>query len=480
MSIIYKFYSMAIRDLKFRIEHDSLGDIKVPEGAYYGAQTQRALDNFPISGLLPHIGYVCATVYIKKAAAQVNSHLGSLDKKKSQAIVSACDEILSGKLADQFVVDPYQAGAGTSHHMNVNEVIANRANQILGAPLGSYKYIHPNDHVNMSQSTNDVIPAAIRISSLILLPKLIKSLKNTGDHFSQKADEFSSILKTGRTHLQDALPITLGQEFSAYSKAINNDRKRIEHAGRNLLMIGVGGTGVGTGINTHPEYHQLMIQELSKLTKLNLKSSGNLFESMQNTADLLDLSSSLRILAGNLTRIGNDLRLLSSGPNTGFSEITLPPVQPGSSIMPGKVNPSIIEMLTMVCYQIMGLDQAILLASSAGQLELNVMLPLIAFNLLEQIKLLTNAINIFNNKCLVGIKANKKMCQFWFEKSSGIAAVLNPYLRYEKTAVLVQLALKTNKSIKELAVNKGYLTKNQADKIFSLKSLTKPNLSQNE
>ena len=441
---------------------------------YYGNETKKAIENFPISGLKPHWEYIKTAVLIKKAAAMVNFQLGQLDKLKKEAIIKVCDEILSGNFNDQFVVDPYQAGAGTSHNMNVNEVIANRANEILKKS----DIIHPNDDVNMSQSTNDVIPTAIRISCLFVLPKLFKLLKESSILFSQKSKQFKNIIKSGRTHLQDALPITLGQEFSAYAKALENNAQRIKKSSLNLLKIGIGGTAVGTGINTNPKYHKLMVKELSKLTNLSLKSSGNLFESMQNTSDFLDLSGSLRILAQTLIRIGNDLRLLSSGPKTGFSEINLPEVQAGSSIMPGKINPSIIEMLTMVCFQIIGYDQAVLLASMSGQLELNVMLPLIAYNLLEQINLLTNAISIFNEKCLKDLKANSEMCRYWFEKSYGIAAVLNPYLGYDKTAELVRYALTNNLSIKDALLKKKLLDPKTVKRVFEVKNLTRPNLSQ--
>ncbi|OGG21657.1 hypothetical protein A3D03_01525 [Candidatus Gottesmanbacteria bacterium RIFCSPHIGHO2_02_FULL_40_13] len=437
---------------------------------YYGAETKKALENFPISGLKPHPTYISSIVNIKKAAAKVNNNLKILEDKKALAIIKTCDEILSGKFADQFVVDPYQAGAGTSHNMNINEVIANRAGEI------SRQIIHPNDHVNMSQSTNDVIPAAIRITCLFLLPSLLKSLKLLKSSFDKKSKQFSRIIKPGRTHLQDALPITLGQEFTAYSKAIKIDMERINQAAGNLFKIGIGGTGVGTGINTHPDYHKMMVKELKNLTKFPLKSSGNLIESMQNTADFLHLSSMLRILAQSLIRIGNDLRLLSSGPSTGLAEIILPEVQKGSSIMPGKVNPSIIEMMTMVCFQVIGFDQAILQASIAGQLELNVMLPLIAFNLIEQIRLLTNTVEVLNKKCIADIAVDKKMCRYWFERSSGIAAILNPFLGYDKITGIVKYALKYNLSIREVIINRGYLDKKTVDKIFHPRNLTRPNI----
>jgi len=459
-----------------RIERDTLGTFEVPKDAYYGAQTARAIKNFPISGLKSHKEYINSVIIIKKAAALVNSKLKLLDLKIANSIVKACNEILECEFEDWFVVDPYQAGAGTSLNMNANEIIANRANELLGATLGSYKFVHPNDHVNMSQSTNDVIPTAIRIAVINLLPRLFNTIKSIELTFQKKLKEFNKILKAGRTHLQDALPITLGQEFSAYGLAVTKDRRRIEKVTVNLYEIGIGGTAVGTGVNTHPKYQSMMVKELTKLTRLPLKSSPNLFESMQNSADFLDLSSTFRTLTHTLIRIGNDLRLLSSGPRTGLSEIKLPEVQPGSSIMPRKVNPSIIEMLTMVCFQVIGYDTAILFASTAGQLELNVMYPLIAHNLLEQIKLLTNALESFNDNCLKGLQVNEEMCRFWLGRSSGVAALLNPYIGYEKAAKLVRLSLETNRPIKDLAIEKGYLTKKKAEELFSPAALTKPNI----
>lgn len=457
-----------------RKEHDTLGDVEVPQKAYYGAQTVRAINNFPISGLKPSSAYVSSTVTVKKAAAIVNHRLNLLPDDKMKAIVKACDEILAGKLADQFVVDPYQAGAGTSHNMNVNEVIANRANEIMGAPLGSYRFIHPNDDVNMSQSTNDIIPVAIRLTVLKTTPALLKNISALQLTFSQKAQEFADIIKSGRTHLQDALPVTLGAEFSAYARALENDTHRIERAVSNILQLGIGGTAVGTGINSHVNYHKEMVSELKDLTGFPLKTNDNLFEAMQNTADFLEFSSSLRILSQTLVRIGNDLRLLSFGPRAGLAEIILPKVQPGSSIMPGKVNPSIIEMATMVCFQVIGYDQAVLLACQAGQLELNVMMPLMAFDLPEQIKLLTNAIEILDKKCVSGIEANREMCKFWFERSAGIAAILNTFIGYEKTAEIVNFALKRNISIKEAVLEKKYLSAETVENIFKVENLTRP------
>jgi fumarate hydratase class II len=452
----------------FRVEHDSIGDIKVPKNAYWSAQTQRAIENFSISGLTSPLSFIYAIVQIKKAAAEVHKEMGQVQESDALAIIQAADEILVGKFSDQFVVDVYQAGAGTSVHMNVNEVIARRANELLQT-----KHIHPNDHVNMSQSTNDVIPTALRISILSQLSPLLTAITHLIEALKTKESEFVDIIKSGRTHLQDAMPVTLGQEFGAYAKAMLNDMARIENVTALLYRVGIGGSAVGSGVNTHPDYHQQMITQLARQTTLPLISSGNLFESMQNTTDFLDVSSSLRCLAQNLIRISNDLRLMSSGPQTGLAEIQLPAVQPGSSIMPGKINPSMLEMLTMVCFQVIGFDQAILLACQAGQLELNVMLPLIAYDLHEQIRLMTNAINACTEKCIKGIKADETMCRKWFEEGMGAAAILNPIIGYDKTADIVKEATEKYQSIKSVAVSKKYLTEEKAEMLFSIKSLTK-------
>jgi fumarate hydratase, class II len=461
---------------KYRIEKDSLGEVKVLVNAYYGAQTQRAVENFPISGLLPYPEYVRSVVIIKKVAAIVNNKLNLLSDKKARVIIKACEEILSRKFVDQFIVDPYQAGAGTSHNMNVNEVVANRANEILGAPLGSYKFIHPNDDVNMSQSTNDVIPAAMRISVLLMQPQLLKTVNELINTLNIKSKEFNHIVKAGRTHLQDALPVTLGQEFAAFRDMLTDERQRLTFATENLLKIGIGGTAVGTGINTNPNFHLLMITQLKNQTKLSLISCGNLFVPTQSANDFLAFSGVLRNLAVTLIKIGKDLRVLSSGPRTGLSEIHLPAVQPGSSIMPGKVNPSVTEMLIMVCFQVIGLDQSISIACQQAELELQVMTPLIIHNILTQIKLLTKGIDIFTQKCIRGTVADEEMCKFWLSRSVGSAAVLNPIIGYDKTAALVKESLDKNIPLKELAVKNKYLSKNQADKLFSLIVLTKPNL----
>lgn len=444
----------------FRTETDTMGNVTVPSDVYFGAQTQRAVENFPISGHHTHPSFISAIILIKKAAARVHKELGTLKPKHADAIIRACDEMLrDAPLRKHFPVDVYQAGAGTSLHMNVNEVIAHRANQIVSksnnSPLGGIM-IHPNDHVNMAQSTNDVIPTALRIAALQQMPAVTSALQQLSTTFEKKAAQFSKIKKSGRTHLSDALPITLGNEFSAYAHAIKNSNRAIERSASTLLILGIGGTAVGSGTNTHPKYRSQMIQHLKTLTGLPFRSSPNLLASMQSTADFLAVSATLRTLASELIRIGNDLRLLSSGPNTGFSEIALPAVQPGSSIMPGKVNPSIVEMLTMVCFQVIGYDHAILLASQAGQLELNVMLPLIAYNLLEQIRILTNAIGVFTEKCVKGIEANEEMCRFWVERTNATVTLLAPSIGYEKAAEIFKEAQKRGISVKDVAREKGY------------------------
>lgn len=431
---------------------------------YYGQETIRAIKNFPISDNKADLTFIKSIVLIKKAAAKVNSDLRLLNRNKAKKIIFACEQILKNKFNDQFVVDIYHSGAGTTLHMNINEVIANLSKT------------HANDDVNFSQSTNDVIPTALRITVLLLMPKLLQVLTDVLNTFDKKSDEFKKFIKPGRTHLRDALPISLGSEFMAYKKALGDDLEKLKIFSQNLKSLGIGGTAVGTGVNSHRNYSNLMIKELTMLIGIKFQKSDNFPEKMQNTSDFLAVSSVLRALAQNLIRIGNDLRLLSSGPGAGFNEIILPEVQKGSSIMPGKVNPSIIEMLTMVCFQVIGFDQAILLASLSGQLELNVFIPLISHNLIMQIKLLTNSLNIFNEKCLSGIKANPKIIEYWLLRSSGNAAILNTKIGYEKSAELMKEAWEYNVSISELAVKKGYLTKKESEKIFADKNLTSPNL----
>jgi fumarate hydratase, class II len=459
-----------------RSEQDSLGEVQVPDDAFWGAQTQRAVNNFRISGLRPLASYMRATGLVKQAAAIVNMDLGLLDTQRGQKITQFAAEIAQGKWYDQFVVDPFQAGAGTSHNMNANEVIANLANEALGGKRGAYLPIHPNDHVNMAQSTNDVIPTVIRVAASLELPALMKAVQNLTQALSSKAHAFDGIVKSGRTHLQDAVPVRLGQEFGAYAAAVSHDGERIAAVAERVNRLGIGGTAAGTGLNSHPAYHTKMIAKLSELTGIAFVSSGNLFESMQSTADLLDLSAALRTLAVTLIRICNDLRLLSSGPSTGLAEITLPALQPGSSIMPGKVNPVMPEMVTMVCFRVIGNDETIMLASQAGQLELNVMVPIIAYTLLQSIEILTNGLDVLTSKCIDGIQANSERCQRYAEHSSGLAAALNAYIGYKLAAKVEQEALARGVSLKTVVLEHNYLTVEQLDAILDLRAMTEPGI----
>jgi fumarate hydratase, class II len=456
-----------------RIEKDSLGEVQVPADALYGAQTQRAVLNFPISGMRPYPAFVWAQVLVKRAAAEVNRDLDLLPPDIANAIMQAADEVLRGEHQDQFVVDPFQAGAGTSHNMNANEVLANRANQILGFDIADKnKTVSPNDHVNMAQSTNDTIPTAIRLGTLWRLEELLGVIDALAAALEQKAEEFDDVIKSGRTHLQDAVPVRLGQEFGAYALAIRNDRERIATAGDRVRRLGIGGTATGSGLNAHPEYHQRMVEKLSELAGFPLRSSGNLFESMQSMADMVDFSGSLRTLCVTLTRIANDLRLLSSGPATGFDEIRLKALQPGSSIMPGKVNPVLAEMLNMACFHVMGNDHAVTLAAQAGQLELNVMMPIIAHNLFEMEHVLIGAIKAFTNDCVVSITANREKAEGWLAKNAILVTALNPVIGYLKGAEVAKEAMATGKTIREVVVEKGYLPADQLDDLLDVRAMT--------
>jgi fumarate hydratase class II len=441
-------------DKGFRTERDSLGEVQVPAAALYGAQTQRAADNFPVSGLKPWRAFIWGMATIKRAAAEVNLELGLLDEEKAEAIVEAAQEVIEGKWDDHFVVDPFQAGAGTSHNMNVNEVIANRASQILGAAPGEY-LIHPNDHVNMAQSTNDTIPTSIRLGSLWRLDELLQVLEDLADALHTKAEEFDGIVKSGRTHLQDAVPVRLGQEFGGYARAVERDADRIERAGYGLRRLGIGGTATGTGLNAHPEYHPRMVKKLSELTGLELRTSDNLFETMQSMADMVDFSASMRTLAGTLTRVANDFRLLSSGPNTGLAEIQLQAVQPGSSIMPGKVNPVMAEMLNMSMFHVQGCDLTVNMAGQAGQLELNVMMPIIAHNLFEMMQVLIGSIQAFTERCAATVVANADKATGWLEKNAIVVTALNPVIGYSAGADLVKEALRTDRTVRQVALEKA-------------------------
>ena len=438
----------------FRIESDSLGDLQVPMEALYGVQTQRAVENFPVSGLRPWRAFIWSMAMIKRAAAEVHDDLGMLDEKDAAAIAQAAQEVIDGRWDDQFVVDPFQAGAGTSHHMNVNEVIANRATQILGGELGEYR-LHPNDHVNMAQSTNDVIPTAIRLGVLWRLDELLVAVNALVEALYQKSREFDAVLKSGRTHLQDAVPVRLGQEFGAYARAIERDAGRIYRSAEGLRRLGIGGTATGTGLNAHPEYHARMVNQLAELTGLELYESDDLFESMQSMADAADFSASLRTLAITLTRVANDFRLLSSGPSTGLDEIHLPPVQPGSSIMPGKVNPVMAEMLNMAMFHVQGCDLSVALAAQAGQLELNVMMPIIAHNLFESMQVMIGAVRAFTEKCVYGLQANRARAEGWLAKNAIVVTALNPLIGYAAGSALVKEALARDLTIEAVAAEKA-------------------------
>jgi aspartate ammonia-lyase len=462
--------------MQTRIEKDSLGKRPIPVEAYYGIQTDRAIENFPISGLKAKPSYIDATIHIKKAAAKVHKSLGLLDARIADAIVRACDEILDGKFREWFVVDVYQAGAGTSHNMNANEVIANRAIELLGGNKGDYSIVHPNDHVNMGQSTNDVCPTAIRIAAIRLVRLLLESLQEMESHFEAKAKEFDFIIKSGRTHLQDAVPIRLGQEFGAYAVCIRKHYQAIQQACDSNRELGIGGTATGTGLNAHPQYRSMMVKELSLEMGEEFRMADNYFEAMQSLRPFAELSSALRNLAQDLIRIANDLRLLSSGPKTGLAELSLPELQPGSSIMPGKINPVMPEMLNMVCFQIIGCDLTILMAAQAGQLELNVMMPVVSYNLLHEIEILKNAITAFTRRCLAGIGADKARCQAFAETSMSIVTALNPRIGYAAAAEVAKEYLVSGKSIKEIVLQRGLLKEEDLDQFFELRGMTEPGI----
>jgi aspartate ammonia-lyase len=456
-----------------RIEKDSLGAVEVPVEALYGAQTQRAVENFPVSGLKPWRAFIWSIAVIKEAAAEVNHALGLLDAGKADAIRNAAREVREGKWDDQFVVDPFQAGAGTSHNMNANEVIANRATQLLGGKFGEYR-VAPNDDVNMAQSTNDVIPTAIRLGCLWRQEELLEALSGLSSALKEKAAVFDNIVKSGRTHLQDAVPIRLGQEFGAYARAVERDAERIRRSAEGLRRLGIGGTAVGTGLNAHPEYPTRMVRKLSELTVLEFSASDNLFESMQSMADAADYSAALRTLALTLVRIANDFRLLASGPETGFDEINLPPMQPGSSIMPGKVNPVMAEMLNMAMFHVIGCDTAVALATQAGQLELNVMMPVIAHNLFEAMQVMIGAVTAFTERAVKGLSANREKAENWLTRNPIIVTALTPLIGYAQGATLVKEALKCNLTVREIALEKaraGGLHHREQDRLVTVEEV---------
>lgn len=460
--------------MEYRTEKDSLGEVRVPADAYWGVQAQRAVENFPISGLKPHPKLIWATAAVKHAGAETNAKMGKLPPELAGYIKRAAREVMDGSLNAHFVVDVFQAGAGTSHNMNTNEVIANRALEMMGKPRGEYSSCSPNDHVNMSQSTNDVFPTAMRVAGISLFGELMTEVQQLANSLRGKSEAFDGILKSARTHLQDAVPIRLGQEFSGYTLAVEKGASKLLSAMDEMGELGIGGSAAGTGINTGREYAPLMVDNLRDVTGLDLRLSSNLFFAMQSQNAILSASAALRYIAVDLVRIANDLRLLSSGPLTGLAEITLPAVQPGSSIMPGKVNPVMAEMLDMVCFQVMGNDRAIELAVQAGQLELNVMMPLMAHNLLSSAEILKNAVRVFRKDCVDGITANEARCRMYVDKSLALATALNQHIGYMKAAEVVKEALKTGKTVTQIVAEKGYLTTEEMKTVLDPMKLTEP------
>jgi aspartate ammonia-lyase len=455
-----------------RTERDPLGPLPVPNDALYGVQTVRAMQNFPISGLKPLWPFVRSQVWIKKAAALTHRETGRLDARAADAIVQAADEVLARQHDAQFVVDPYQAGAGTSHNMNVNEVLANRANEIVGGKRGEYKPVHPNDHVNMAQSTNDTIPTNIRLSVLAELPALVSAFEKLRDELAAKGREFDHIVKAGRTHLQDAMPIRLGQEFAAYAGSIDRALRRALEAAEYLKDLGIGGSAVGTGVTVEQEYPALMNKYLKAITGLDLRVGKDRIQLMQSMGDAAAFSASLRGLAVDLSKIASDLRLMVMGPRTGIDEITLPAVQPGSSIMPGKINPSVPEMVNQVCFQVIGCDTTVAIAAEHGQLELNVMMPVIAHNVLLAMMILGNAARVLAEKTVSGIKANEAMCSYWVERSAALATALMPHIGYARAAEISKQSVKEGVLIRDLVKRDHLLPNEQIDDVLDLRKMT--------
>jgi aspartate ammonia-lyase len=454
-----------------RREVDSLGEKNVPKQAYYGIQTVRALENFPVSGIKHPVVFIQSYVKVKKAAAEANVKLGWLDKTVGDAIVRACDEVLAGKFLDHFVVDVFQAGAGTSFNMNVNEVLANRALELLGKEKGNYRIVNPNDHVNMAQSTNDTFPTALHVAVLTALQQLLEEVERLADAFEQLSQRFSDVVKSGRTHLQDALPVTVGQEFGAYGSALRNALKQLMERQTGLFQVALGATATGTGANTHPKYKELAVANLAILSGFPLVPVENPFEALQSCRPAQAVSSGLKELALELIRIANDLRLLSSGPTTGLAELQLPAVQAGSSIMPGKVNPVMAECLNMICFQVVGNDLAVSMAVQAGQLELNVMTPAIMHNMLCSMELLTNFLPVFRTKCIEGIVVDRQRCAGYVEKNPALATFLSPKIGYLEASKIAKQALAEGKSVKEVAVEKGLLKADEVEELFEAKKL---------
>jgi len=455
-----------------RMEKDPLGELPVPADALYGVQTMRATQNFPISGLRPLEPFVTAQVWIKKAAALTHKETGRLDARLADAIVRAADEVLAGQHREHFVVDPYQAGAGTSHNMNANEVLANRANELLGGARGSYSPVHPNDHVNMAQSTNDTIPTNIRLACLSRLAALLAAFEALRDAFLEKGREFDDVVKAGRTHLQDAMPIRLGQEFTAYAGSIDRGIRRVREAADYLRDLGIGGSAVGTGVTVEKEYPALMMAHLRRMTGLDVRVGDDRIQLMQSMGDVAAFSSALKVLAVDLSKIASDLRLMVMGPRTGIDEIRLPAVQPGSSIMPGKINPSIPEMVNQVCFQVMGCDATVTVAAEHGQLELNVMMPVIAHNVLLSMQILTSATRVLTERCVRGIEANREMCEYWVERSAALATALAPQIGYARAADISKRSVKEGVLIREMVKREHVIPDDQVDDVLDLRKMT--------
>ena len=457
-----------------RQEKDSLGFVEVPAGAYYGAQTQRAVENYPISGMRAHPVLIRAFGLVKAAAAEANRELGLLDPERAGAIWQAATEVAEGRWNDEFVVDVFQAGAGVSFHMNTNEVIANRANELLGGRLGEYAHVHPNDHVNYGQSTNDVFPTGMRLATLLALATLYPVLDGLAATFAAKARQFDGVMKSGRTHMQDAVPIRLGQEFAAYGLAVEKGCRHLAVAAGGLRELGLGGSAVGTGINTHPDYRAKAVAALGKLSGQRLTPATDMRWAMQSNACMADVSAALRSIALEAIRISNDVRLLSSGPNTGFAEIFLPSLQPGSSIMPGKINPVLPELVAMVGFQVVGNDAATAMAVQAGQLELNVMMPTMAYNTLQSIMILANALYQFDKRCVAGITANASRCADYSQKTVSLATALNPYIGYALAAEIVKESVASGESIIALARKRKLLSEEEIAQILDPERMTEP------
>jgi aspartate ammonia-lyase len=462
--------------MSYRTERDPLGERQVPANAYFGVQTARAVENFPISGLRPPPDLITATVLVKKAAAEANADLGRLDRQIADVVRQAADEILAGRFRDQFIVDVYQAGAGTSHNMNTNEVLANRAAEILGEPKGVYTRVHPNDHVNMGQSTNDVFPTATRLALLLGAGPLVKEASELAGSLARKSDEFKDVIKTGRTHLQDAVPITLGQEFSGFGACIERGGDDVTAAARQLAELNIGATAVGTGLNAGEDFRQAVVQNLSRYTGLALVPAKNLFRVTQSMGDVVAYSGAMRRLAVELGKVASDLRLLSMGPRAGLAEITLPAVQPGSSIMPGKVNPSVPEMVNQVCYQVVGCDTTVAVAAEAGQLELNVMMPVIAWNALHASTILRNSMSSLRVRCVDGIAADRARARELLDRSTATATALSPYIGYAATAEIAKESVKSGRPIRDLVLERGLLDAKQLDEILSVEAMTRPGI----